>query len=196
MEETSDTRRKLAACLLVAALLLLLESGGDPVREAMRLETTGVASWQLWRLVTGHLVHLGWPHTLINLTAFVLIAIGFGREFSAGHWLAVAGLSAATIDAGLLLLGPAPEWYVGLSGVLHGLVVAGGAGLYSRGHRLAGFVIVGVIVAKIALESISGALPLSAELTGGPVVVEAHLWGALGGGAAALWLIKVRRAPV
>lgn len=184
------------ACVLVAALLLLLESGGDPVREAMRLETEGVASGQAWRLVTGHLVHLGWSHALLNITAFILIVIGFGREFRLTQWLLIIGVAAGAIDAGLLLFGPTLEWYVGLSGVLHGLVTAGAVGLHSRGHTAAALIVIGVIAAKVSWELLVGAMPHSVQLAGGPVVVEAHLWGALGGAVAAMLLIRARRAPV
>jgi rhomboid family GlyGly-CTERM serine protease len=190
------SRGPLVACILVGTLILLLASGGDAVRELLRLEREGLQAGQAWRLFGGHLVHLGWIHAFLNLTAFVLIVIGFWREFSAPQWLSIGLASALAIDAGFLLTDPPVEWYVGLSGVLHGLVAAGAIGLYSSGRRIAAVTVICAVSAKLAWEAIFGAMPHSVELVGGPVVVEAHLFGALGGVVAALVLLRLRAAPV
>ena len=189
-------REALVACIVVGTVILLLASGGDPVREALRLEREGLQAGQAWRLVAGHLVHLGWLHAFLNLAAFVLIVVGFWRQFSLMRWLCIGLASALSIDAGLLLIDPPVEWYVGLSGVLHGLVAAGAIGLYSSGRRVAAVVLIGAITAKLAWEAIFGAMPHSVELVGGPVVVEAHLFGALGGIVAALVLLRLRSVSV
>ena len=83
-------------------------------------------------------------------------------------------------------------WYVGLSGVLHGLLIAGAI----RGFRALpseSAIIVGIVVVKLAYEQIAGPMPGSESVSGGDVVVNAHLFGAIGGAlaAAALW----RSAP-
>ena len=55
--------------ITIAALILLAAIGGDTVRLAGRYEREAVLDGELWRLVTGHLVHLGWSHTVLNLAA-------------------------------------------------------------------------------------------------------------------------------
>ena len=184
------------ACILVATLILLLATGGDCARDALGLDREGLQAGQAWRLVSGHLVHLGWLHACLNLAGFVLIVLAFWREFSAAHWLWIGLASALTIDAGLLLIDPPIEWYVGLSGILHGLVAAGAIGLYGDGRRIAAMTVIGAVTAKLAWEAVSGPMPYTAELVGGPVVVEAHLFGALGGAGAALALLRLRPASV
>ena len=99
------------------------------------------------------------------------------------------------IDAGFWWLNPSLDWYVGLSGVLHGLLVAGLVAGYreSPGENL---LLLVLIAAKLGYEQWLGPLPGSESTAGGPVVVNAHLYGALAGAACAAALrIRVRATP-
>ena len=70
-------------------------------------------------------------------------------------------------------------WYVGLSGVLHGFVAAGALALLLRRETLGAVLGVG-LAAKLIFEQIVGPVPFTAASVGGPVVVAAHLYGAIG----------------
>ena len=72
------------------------------------------------------------------------------------------------------------SWYVGLSGVLHGLLIAGACIGLSRmpGESL---IILAVVIGKIAYEQIAGPMPGSEVASGGPVVVNAHVYGTIAG---------------
>jgi hypothetical protein len=100
--------------------------------------------------------------------------------------------STAAIDLGLWFGAPQLEWYVGLSGLLHGMLAAGiMAGLADRSTEA---LLLGVIVAgKVAYEQFAGPLPGSEATSGGAVIVDAHLYGAIGGAVTAAALIRVRR---
>jgi rhomboid family GlyGly-CTERM serine protease len=179
--------------ILVFVALALLP-GGDAGREWLRFDRTGIAAGEAWRLLTGHLVHLGVSHTLLNLVGLVLVWFLVGHAFSWRHWLWVMAGSAAAIDLGLWFGAPSLEWYVGLSGLLHGMLAAGiVAGLATRsGEALA----LAVIVAgKLAWEQFAGPLPGSEATSGGAVVVDAHLYGVIGGALVAATLIRVRGRP-
>ena len=78
------------------------------------------------------------------------------------------------------MFNPELEWYVGLSGVLHGLLVAGIMANLAVGHRLE-IVLLLAVCGKIAWEQLYGPLPGSTEFAGGAVVVDAHFYGLLGG---------------
>jgi hypothetical protein len=78
------------------------------------------------------------------------------------------------------VLDPSVLWYVGLSGVLHGLVAAGALALVVRRQAL-GAVLGVCLGAKLVFEQIVGPVPFTAESVGGPVVVAAHLYGSAGG---------------
>ena len=87
------------------------------------------------------------------------------------------------IDAGLWLCDSTVQWYVGSSGVLHGLMAAG-AFAHLRRREPDGWVLLGLLVAKLVWEQRVGPLPLA----GGVVVVDAHLYGVIGGAAVAAFL--------
>jgi rhomboid family GlyGly-CTERM serine protease len=178
--------------IVLVALALL--PGGDAGREWLRFERTGIAAGEAWRLLTGHLVHLGVSHTLLNLAGLVLVWVLVGRTFSTRQWLWIMAGSVAAIDLGLWFGSPSLEWYVGLSGLLHGMLAAGiVAGLAARSGEA---VVLAVVVAgKLAWEQFAGPLPGSEATSGGTVIVDAHLYGVIGGALVAATLIRVRGRP-
>jgi rhomboid family GlyGly-CTERM serine protease len=178
--------------IVLVALALL--PGGDAGREWLRFERTGIAAGEAWRLLTGHLVHLGVSHTLLNLAGLVLVWVLVGRAFSTRQWLWIMAGSVAAIDLGLWFGSPSLEWYVGLSGLLHGMLAAGiVAGLAARSGEA---VVLAVVVSgKLAWEQFAGPLPGSEATSGGTVIVDAHLYGVIGGALVAATLIRVRGRP-
>jgi rhomboid family GlyGly-CTERM serine protease len=171
--------------LVLAATVLGLAALGEPARGALRFDRAGLAAGEWWRLATGHLVHLGWRHALLDLAAAGLLAALFGRLFTPGRWAWIAVAGGIAVDAGLWWLTPQIDWYVGLSGVLHGVAAAVGIGLV-RARARGGWVLVAGLVIKLLAEQWLGPLWLTATAAGGPVVVDAHLYGAIGGAIGAL----------
>lgn len=169
---------------LVTSLTLIVTAGGQPWRQALRFDREGLGAWEAWRLGSAHVVHLGWSHAILNLIAMVVIAVLFRPLFSAGGWILIATASALAVDAGLWWGSPGTDWYVGMSGVLHGVMAGASVSLIARRDK-AGIAILALMILKIAWEQLAGPLPASAEAAGGLVVVDAHLYGAIGGGLAA-----------
>ena len=172
---------------LLAGLLVLLWLTGQTGREVLRYERAAVLHGQYWRLLTGHFVHGSGQHLLLNAVGLGLIAALFPREYSVRAWLLILASSIVAIDLGFVLLEPQMEWYVGLSGVLHGALAAGALGWWRHESRALALALSAVLIGKLAWEQWHGALPLSGDM---PVVVNAHLYGAIGGAAAGafLWL--------
>ena len=189
MKETRSSRsfgvaiERLRESWAVAALLgvcLLLALGGDELRELARYERVAIENGEYWRLVSGHLVHLGLRHLWPNLAALLVIGMLFEDLFRNADWWRLSAASAGAIDIGLYVLDPNVLWYVGLSGVLHGLVAAGVLALLVRRQMLGAVLALG-LGGKLVFEQIAGPVPFTAESVGGPVVVAAHLYGAAGG---------------
>lgn len=172
---------------LLAAVLVLLWFTGESGRELLRYERAAVLQGQYWRLLTGHFVHGSGQHLLLNAVGLGVIAALFPREYSVRAWLLILAGSLVTIDLGFVLLEPQLEWYVGLSGILHGALAAGAIGWWRHESRPLALGLSAVLVGKLAWEQWHGALPLSGDM---PVVVDAHLYGAIGGALAGLvlWL--------
>ena len=171
-----------AALLAVLALILGLCTSGEAGRASLCYERSALAHGQWWRLLTAHLVHLNLAHALLNSAGLVLLWILFAREFSPRRWAWILCTSCAAIDAGLWFLQPAVDWYVGASGVLHGIWAAGACAMYRRGEALGAGLLL-LLIVKLVYEQQSGASLFEGDL---PLVPAAHLLGALGGVAAAM----------
>ncbi|MDJ0700537.1 MAG: rhombosortase [Woeseiaceae bacterium] len=156
---------------------------GEVGREWLRYDRAAIADGEVWRLVTGHLVHLGPAHFLMNAAGLGLVWFLFAREFDARGWLAILFAVVAGISAGFWFLDPELAWYVGLSGLLHGMLAAGiVAGL--PGRRREAVILAVLVAAKLVWEQLAGPLPGSEETAGGNVIVNAHLYGTLAGAVA------------
>jgi rhomboid family GlyGly-CTERM serine protease len=198
-EQTRLDTATLLAWLVPGALLLvaaLLAVSGDTGREWLRFDRSAIAAGELWRLVTGHFVHLGLTHFLLNGAGLILVWVLVGRRFLWPEWIAIVAFCVAVIDTGMWFFNPGLEWYVGLSGLLHGMLAAGIVASWQvrRGEATTlGLVVLG----KLLFEQLVGPLPGSEGTSGGAVIVDAHLYGVIGGVIVAAILIRVRRsAPI
>jgi rhomboid family GlyGly-CTERM serine protease len=176
----------------MCCLLLLPVLAGNAGREAMRYDRVALAGGQWWRLLTAHIVHLDSDHAALNSLGLVLMWALFARDYRPPQWLAIVLGSIAAIDAGLWIRDSTVGWYVGSSGALHGIMAAGTLA-HLRRRDLDGWILAVFIVVKLAYEQSSGALPFTDSHAG--VVVDAHLFGTLGGAGIAAFL-RPRTEPL
>jgi hypothetical protein len=128
----------------------------------------------------------------MNLLALAILAFLLPALASWRGWLLAGLSSAAFIDVGLFVFHPGVVWYVGLSGMLHGFWAAGVIlAIHDRRFEAAPLAV--LLVLKLGYEALFGPIPLSGEVAAGPVVEQAHAWGAAGGTAFALLSLVVRR---
>ncbi len=167
---------------------------GDDGRAVLRYDHPAIADGEYWRLLTGHFAHLGYQHLLLNLAGLLLVWLLVGRHHNTRQWYTVSATSIAIMGLGFWLLDADMRWYVGLSGLLHGLLLAGGiSGIRSLPGE--SMVICAVVVGKLLYEQLVGPLPGSEAVAGGAVIVNAHLYGAVGGGMAAFFFWHRVRRP-
>src|SRR2546425_4297500 len=166
------------ALLAACAVLLLPALAGEAGRVLLRYERAGLAAGQWWRLLTAHVVHLDLEHAALNSFGLVLMWALFARDYRPRQWLAIVLGAIAVIDCGLWLRDSTVAWYVGSSGALHG-VMAAGTLAHLRRRDLDGWILAAFLVVKLGYEQWAGALPFSGSWAG--VVVNAHLYGVLGG---------------
>lgn len=178
------------ALLVTCAAMLLLALGGEAVQQALRWSRSALTAGEHWRWVTGHFVHLDLAHALLNAAGLALVWALFARVYTPRRWLLIVVLGIAGIDLGLWWLSDI-EWYVGLSGLLNTLAAAGIVREIIDGDRMAW--VVGLLgLAKLVSENLAGPMPfLQPDI---PVVLDAHLYGALVGMVCGLLLR--RSAPV
>jgi rhomboid family GlyGly-CTERM serine protease len=182
--------RRGVTLLGICASLLALTATGEAGRIWLRYDRAGLAHGELWRLVSAHLVHLGLRHAALNCLGLVLVWALYERAYRPRQWLLVVLAAMAAIDAGLWFADSTVQWYVGSSGVLHALMAAGALAQIRRKER-EGWILAVVLLGKLLWEQIIGALPLS----GAAVVVDAHLYGVIGGLLAAAFL-RPRAMPL
>ncbi len=169
-----------ALCLAVAiglACTLLQLAGLD---QALRFDRDAIQDGAWWRLLSGNFVHLGFAHLAMNLAGLALVVALVWKRFELLAWSIISIGASLFVGIGLLLLNPEVSWYVGFSGTLHGLIIAGTLADLRVWPRSAAVLLVAVI-GKLAWEQWSGALPGSESVAGGRVIVDSHLYGAVGG---------------
>ena len=168
--------------------------------QLLRYDTVAIQTGQWWRLFTAHWVHLGYSHWLLNATGLVLIWSLYGSWYSVWVWTIAWLLLSLGVSFGLLWWHPELSWYVGMSGVLHGILMIGVlAQCRAVEGRVGGILLLLALVAKLLWEQINGPLPGSEQAAGGAVIVDAHWYGALSGalvfvGIAAVQRLRLRAA--
>jgi rhomboid family GlyGly-CTERM serine protease len=176
------------ALLASLAGLVLVQLGGAATLATLRYDRSAVAAGQWWRLATAHLVHLDLRHALLNGLGLTLMWALFARDYRGRQWALILIAAAVAIDLGLWFRDTDLLWYVGASGVLHGAMAAGTLAALRRGER-DGFILAAFLLGKLAYEQSGGVLPFAGGTL--PVVINAHLYGAVGGLAAALGMKPV-----
>ena len=162
----------IACCMSVSACLQIFQSAFIYWRPFFYDE--------FWRSWTAHWVHVGWIHFALNLLAFACLPFIFPHlkiRFLIGLLLILS----PCISLSFYYFYPAIDAYAGLSGVLHGLYVAGAIyGLRSAKERRFSILVLTLCTMKIVWENIFGSLQ-TAALIGSPVLIEAHLLGVIWG---------------
>jgi len=141
----------------------------------LRFQRTLILNGEWWRLVTGHLDHLGWVHFGLNALFLALVLMIFEPLqriiFTLGVWLS----SVIAISLCLLLFSPELIWYVGLSSSLYSLLIIGI--ILDVRHSLFVRTAVAVLVfTKVWFEQ-GDQLPWVSQIISGPIAEASHLYG-------------------
>lgn len=169
---------------IALALLLLPVLGGEALKLAWRYERAAVAAGQWWRFFTCHFVHLDAHHALLNAAGLALLWSLFARSHGWWQWLLAIASSMVAIGAGFWFISTQLAWYVGASGMLHGVFACGCITMLRQRDSI-GLVAGAIFVGKLVYEQWHGPLPFERA---DQVVTVAHLYGAIGGAAMGLVL--------
>ena len=131
---------------------------------------------QLWRLFSGHFVHLNDKHLILNLIAWVIIFFLGLNYLSLLRWIVLLFILTLSISVGLYYFVPEIVYYGGLSGVLHGYFAYVLVEWIKNKQRLA-WIILLLLIAKTLIENFSDIGSSTAEYLDLRVVTEVHLIG-------------------
>lgn len=163
----------LSVCIIVAVGLLLREL--NPLAIDYLVWQPRAIDDQYWRLFSGHLVHLGAIHGLLNIAACLLIWRLFVADWQRHDvYLLFFSLPLASV----LMLWSELDWYLGLSGVLHGWFLLGAVRLWPQQKLFAGLLLLG-LAAKLYWEPQNPAAAIEMQWIGGPIAYVSHQIGAL-----------------
>jgi rhomboid family GlyGly-CTERM serine protease len=168
-------------CVSLSILMLLLTAFENLLLPLLSLEPTKVSAGEFWRLLTANLVHFGWIHTFMNAAALLLCVLAFFTEYSLKKFSLLLLWCCAIVGIGIYCFNPEYSPYAGLSGAIHGLIVAGL--LQTRAYPMwIRVMALGLVVVKLVQENSAGyeATDLQALLPVA-VAVESHLYGAVAG---------------
>lgn len=171
--------------LALAALMLTLSFFGEPLLGYLAYYRPAILEGEWWRLYSGHFVHFGWRHTLMNVGGLLLLVLICRGCLTSREWLTGLALLPAAAGLGLLLFERELTGYVGFSGALHGFFLYGLGRLALSGDRLAGLCLL-ILIAKLVWEQINGPLSASEAALEAPIIVTAHAIDAV---TAAIWLV-------
>ncbi len=170
----------LLAVIFVTILVIIFGILDEVATDFLRYERDLLRSGEWWRLLSGHFVHLSWAHLSLNLAGFWLIAFLYGQRIKPIYLLATIFLIALGISIGLLIFSPGVDWYVGLSGVLHGLIIIGALKNLSAEPWPSTFILVGIF-SKIIWEQLYAKENAMEHIIGGNIIYDAHFYGAIAG---------------
>lgn len=166
--------------LVLIVPCVLLAFGGDALRMPLRYDRSAIFHGEVWRLLTGNFVHLGPGHLLEDMAGTLLLWLLFADALPGWRTPGAVLAGCLAVGLGLLIGDPSVGWYVGISGALDTLWMLGSLTLIRRRDRF-GWILMGLLLLKLAYEQLRGPLPFSVQTTGGNVVVDAHLYGAFAG---------------
>jgi rhomboid family GlyGly-CTERM serine protease len=141
---------------------------------------TGIKQFEIWRLLTATFCHTNFNHLAMNLIGLVVTIGLFIDTFKNRLLLPLIIFTSLFIGLALFLFEPQVIWYMGLSGVLHGLFSFAVAKDIARKDRW-GYLLGGGLFIKVSHEQLYGAHQSTIELINAPVLVNAHLYGAIAG---------------
>lgn len=184
--------------LCLAGLLVVLAVTTDVLFPILSLARVQVEHGELWRLVTSNFVHFGWPHTLMNLAAFLLCALALLNSFPVRQLLGLILCCCLSVGLGVYYLNPEYGTYAGLSGAIHGFIVAG----LMRNKRHPAWlnaILIALVFAKIFYEHQPDYQATQLQtLMPVPVAYDAHMYGAIAGllfGLGHWFIIWIKRKP-
>jgi rhomboid family GlyGly-CTERM serine protease len=202
LHELKDNEHKSTAGLwlipgIIIGISLLILLTGEAGRELLRYDRVWIGQGETWRFLSGHVTHLGTSHLALNGAGLLLVWFLVGGAYAMRDWVLIIATTLIVMNLGFWFLMPELYWYVGMSGLLHGLLIAG---IVPKLRHIDAetVVLILLLLAKVGWEQLNGPVPGSELSSGGPVIVNSHLYGLVGGVLGALLvMIRVKRsAPI
>lgn len=169
-----------AGYLLIGALCVALFIANNYLNfntyAYLAFDRDSLLAHQYWRAISAHFLHTNIWHLFLNLLGLLLLWLLHGDYANSRELLLQSFCLGAGISVCIYLFTPNILWYVGLSGVLHGLFVIG-AMQDIKNKRFSGYLLLVGVIIKILDEQLSGPDQSLQSLIQANVAIDAHLYG-------------------
>ena len=170
----------MALKFIYAVLIALIAIFCTYYQELFLYQREALEQGEIWRLFSGHFVHLNNKHLILNLIAWFIIFFLGVNHLSVMRWMTLLIILTLSISAGLYYFVPTVIFYGGLSGVLHGYFAYILVEWIKQKQKVA-WLILFLLLIKILFENFSDKGSSTAEYLNIQVVTEVHLIGAFVG---------------
>ncbi len=145
-----------------------------------RYDQYDVTQGELWRIISAHFTHRTWEHFGLNMLGLGILSVLFAQVATWSRWLIIFLFSSLFCSVGFYLFGGPNYAYVGMSAVLHGVIIAY-AFLDFKHFKIGNLILIVGALAKVLWEQSPWYVEASSDFIGGRIAIESHLYGAISG---------------
>lgn len=139
-----------------------------------------IINGEYWRLISGNFNHTNIYHLLLNLAALAVIGGLHYRYYNSAAYTSLILLLSIGVGVGILWLSPSTHLYVGLSGILHGIIIVGAVIDVTKKYYSGYVLMIGTVIKVINEQLFNSPVGIS-QLIEAKVLTEAHLYGLVTG---------------
>ena len=176
---------------LIAIFLLVILQIIQTYIIDLSFNRTLIAHHELWRLISGGLVHANFSHLLLNILGLFCLLVLYDNQISVHTWCVTSLAFVTIINCVLYLFLPSTEFYFGFSAALHGLFVWYSIIEWREKRIWFPLVVLLVLIGKLSMDTMLTD-SLSSQIIGMRVHWQSHWIGAVLG--ALLSFIYKRKA--
>lgn len=164
------------------------------IYELLIYQREAIAQGEIWRLLTGQLLHINTEHFLYNFIAFLMLYLTSNR-LGIKNTIFYLYVFFSQLVTGLILflVFPGVIWYVGASGFLHGIFLILSLQIATKFNLIFGLILIAILILKLFYENQFGVITQQDFI----VITQAHLSGFFAGVLLLLVqflnLLKIRR---
>lgn len=148
--------------------------------ELLRYDQFAIQQGEWWRFLTAHFTHSTWNHLLLNMLGLIIMSYLFLHVASWQRWLSIMFFGSLFCSACFYFFAGESYIYVGMSAVLHSVIIAF-AILDYKNFKLGSIILLVGTLAKVIWEQSPWYIESSGEFIGGRVATESHFYGAIAG---------------
>jgi rhomboid family GlyGly-CTERM serine protease len=165
------------AFFLIALAIISFSPEGPML---FRYDQQAVAQGEWWRFLSSHFTHSTWNHFFLNMLGLAILTVLFSQVATWRKWLSVAFFSSLFCSACFYFFAGNYYIYVGMSDILHGVIIAYAMCDYKH-FKLGNIILIVGTLGKVIWEQSPWYIEASGDFIGGRVATESHFYGAISG---------------